>query len=245
MACPKCSKSSNDICDVAAKNGHLKCLKWARRNGYRWDEETCAFAAKYGHLDCLMWARCSQNAKEACPWDEWTCSWAAKEGHLKCLKWARRNGCPWDEDTCAYAAKYGHLDCLIWARKHGCPWDEKTCAYAAYHGHLDCLIWARCSHSADIRCPWNKRACYWALRNGHMDVRKWIHRNGSSCDCMKIVYIYWDGWEKEDEDCAICLEKLDESTVKFVKCVHHYHKECMDMMFKTREKKGCSICERT
>ena len=32
-------------CDLAAKNGNLKCLKYAHENGCPWDKYTCAYAA--------------------------------------------------------------------------------------------------------------------------------------------------------------------------------------------------------
>ena len=252
MACLTCSKGPNDICNNAAKYGHLECLIRARKNGCPWDAETCAYAAKYEHLDCLIWAW-----RNGCPGNRETCGYAAMNGDLVCLIWARKNwssrfartppeAVPWDKWTCAYAAMNGHLACLIWARKHGCPWDTWTCNTAAGNEHLDCLIWARRSQNANERCPWDKDTCSIATEKGHKDILKWIHANGSPCDCGKKVYIEWDGW-KEDEDCAICLERLDESTVKFCGCVHRYHKECMDKMLEVRKaekKKGCSICER-
>ena len=181
MACKDCRAHPDTICATAAYNGHLQCLIWARRNGYRWTEYTCTWAAGYGHIDCLIWAQ--------------------------------RNGCPWSIVTCIYAAQNGHLDCLIWARKNGCPWDEM--------------------------------ACFWAKYKGHKDILKWIHKNGSPCNCTEnVVYEVWYGWHK-GEECNICFEELDESTVKFVKCRHHYHKECMFMMLEEMTKKHCSICERT
>ena len=84
-----------------------------------------------------------------------------------------------------------------------------------------------------------------ASRNGHKKILRWIHANGSPCDCVEyVIYIKWNRWKKEEE-CNICFEELDESTVKFVSCTHHYHKECMDTMLETRGvKKGCSICQR-
>jgi hypothetical protein len=90
----------------AAKNGHLKCLKYFHENGYLWNEYTCAVAAKYGHLKCLKYLH-----KNGCPWNEYTCALAAKYGHLKCLQYARENGCPCAEYNCAVAEKYGHLMC--------------------------------------------------------------------------------------------------------------------------------------
>ena len=211
MACEDCKRGGSMICILAAQDGHLSCLIWARKvKQYPWHENACAWAASRGHLDCLMWAR--------------------------------KNGCPWDEYTCAFAACSGQLDCLRWARKNECPWNERTCNCCTINnGRLDCLIWAR-----EHRCPWDIWVCKFAKREGQKAVLKWIHRNGSPCDCMKEVYIAWDGWKDSEEDCAICLEVLDDSTVQFVKCRHRYHKECMDMMLKVSEKKakGCSICDR-
>nr|WIL04146.1 ankyrin repeat-containing protein [Cedratvirus lena] len=46
-----------NVCKIAAKNGYLKILQWARTNGYSWDEETCVYAAKGGHLEVLQWLR--------------------------------------------------------------------------------------------------------------------------------------------------------------------------------------------
>ena len=245
MACEDCKEDLDNICRKAAEKGHLQCLIWAHKNEYSWDEDTCACAAQNGHLDCLIWARhngCSaSHATEGCPWNEDTCGYAATKS-LKCLMWARKNGCPWDEGTCAWAADKGHLDCLMWARRNGCPWDWRICTYATISRHLEILIWARKNG-----CPWDKRACTWATQNGKKDIHKWIHTNGSLCNCIdKVLYEIWNGWI-EGEECNICLEKLDESTVKFRKCVHRYHKECMDTMLEMRKevkKKGCSICAR-
>ena len=70
-------------------NGHLECLKYARKNWCPWDNRTCDNAARYGHLECLRYAR-----NNGCPWDEKTCMNAAENGHLECLRYARAHGCP-------------------------------------------------------------------------------------------------------------------------------------------------------
>ena len=368
MACEDCKGYGPGICNKAARNGHLACLIWARRNGYKWDEHTCLDAAMEGHLECLIWA-----GKNGCPmdrmniyikathnkhlkilwwmsknkdydlcshaaekgyldiliwarrneykWDEYTCLDASSEGHLECLKWARKNGCPWDERTCAWAAMNGHLECLIWATRNGCPWDKWIYSgfdavlhtliwvwqnnyhlninMAVEYGNLDILMWARkvkhlddwsyfdgeviieegnlssliwikkCDYSLnksiclrvartgrlDIliwawenEYPCSKWVCFEATTYGNCDILKWIHAHGSPCDCGKEVYIEWNGWKDEGrEDCAICMEKLDDSTVKFCGCRHHYHRDCMDEMLRVREREGkkrCSICDR-
>ena len=48
---------NKNTCEIAAKNGHLEVLKYARENGCPWDEWTCSFAARNGHLEVLKWAR--------------------------------------------------------------------------------------------------------------------------------------------------------------------------------------------
>ena len=212
---------------------YLKYINMACKD-CRKNNNICRSAVIYGHLECLIWAR-----RNGCPWDEWICTWAAHSGNLHCLIWARRNGCPWNWKTCVYAVQMGYLECLMWARKNGCPWNVDICMWAAREGNLECLMWARRN-----ACPWNENTCDWATVKGYKDILKWIHRNGSPCACGKDVYIKWDEWEK-DEECNICLEKLDETTVKFCGCRHRYHKECMDTMLKEMNgKKGCSVCAR-
>ena len=41
---------------MAAKYGHLGCLKYAHKNGCRWDSLTTTFARRGGHLECLEYA---------------------------------------------------------------------------------------------------------------------------------------------------------------------------------------------
>ncbi|ATZ80107.1 ankyrin repeat/DNA polymerase domain-containing protein [Bodo saltans virus] len=87
----KICKKCNENCTIAAKNGHLICLKYAYINGCLWDTETCKSAAENGNLECLQYAH-----ENGCPWDENTCIHAAQNGHLECLKYAHENGCPCD-----------------------------------------------------------------------------------------------------------------------------------------------------
>ena len=108
-------KPLKKLCNMAAKDGHLEVLKWARENGCEWNSNTCANAAENGHLEVLKWAR-----ENGCEWNSNTCAYAAQNGHLEVLKWARENGCKWNSETCTYAAQNGHLEVLKWARENGC-----------------------------------------------------------------------------------------------------------------------------
>ncbi|KAJ8601271.1 hypothetical protein CTAYLR_010697 [Chrysophaeum taylorii] len=155
-------------CKIAAREGTLEVLKWARANECPWDEDVCEEAARGGHLDVLKWARVN-----GCPWNAAVCTAAARGGHIEVLKWARANECPWNEWTFADAAFYGHLNVLTWARAHGCPWNQETCSQAARAGHLDVLKWARANG-----CPWDSGTCSWAAFGGHLDVLKWARAHG-------------------------------------------------------------------
>jgi hypothetical protein len=39
-----------EIYHLAALNGYLKVLKWARENNFTWNKHTCVYAARGGHL---------------------------------------------------------------------------------------------------------------------------------------------------------------------------------------------------
>lgn len=65
-----------EICSLAAAEGHLSVLQSARQNGCSWDEETCCAAAEDGDLRVLQWVR-----QNGCPWNEKTCTTAATSGH--------------------------------------------------------------------------------------------------------------------------------------------------------------------
>jgi hypothetical protein len=157
-----------NMCSLAASEGHLEMLKWAKKNGYNWDEITCSLASKGGHLEILKWAR-----ENNCPWDEVVCVEAANGGHFSILKWARENGCPWNEDVCSEAACNGHIEILKWARENGCPWNKEVSYLAAYGGHLEILKWAR-----ENKCPWGKGTCILAASKGHLEILKWASKNG-------------------------------------------------------------------
>ncbi|KAL6059777.1 Ankyrin repeat domain containing protein [Balamuthia mandrillaris] len=200
-------------CNAAAETGQLKVLQWARENGAPWDETTCTNAAAGGHLEVLQWARAN-----GCPWDEDTCTLAAFNGHLEVLQWARENSCPWDALTCAYAAEGGHLDVLRWARANGCPWSADTCAQAAWGGHVEVLQWARANG-----CPWGEWTCAFAAAGGHLEVLKWARAQG--CPWGE-QYGVWQkeafAWAKENGcpwsehflDVAIDLDLLDRYPLK-------------------------------
>lgn len=53
----------------------------------------------------------------------------------------------------------------------------------------------------------------------------------------KLRYIY----NKEEETCSICLEKIVSSTPN-IKCGHLFHRECLVKSIENNEKKLCPLC---
>jgi ankyrin repeat protein len=60
-------KSNCDICALAGKYGHLKMLKYLRKNGFSWDDRTCNFSEQNRHYECFKYAY-----EKGCPWGRTT-----------------------------------------------------------------------------------------------------------------------------------------------------------------------------
>jgi hypothetical protein len=129
---------AEDICEKAARGGHLTLLQSFRAtpslawkdNNIQWDEATCSSAAQGGQLHVLQWLRAQD---PPCPWDQETCEYAAWCGNLHVLLWLRAQDlpCPWDKETCNAAAWGGNLRLLQWLRAQDppCPWDDETASH--------------------------------------------------------------------------------------------------------------------
>ena len=111
-----------EICECAARNGHLECLRYAHENGCGWNKLTCLAAAENGHIDCLRYAH-----ENGCEWDKEVCLSAAREGHIDCLRYAHENGCEWDESVSLTAIEFENIECILYVISNGCPIDEAKC----------------------------------------------------------------------------------------------------------------------
>ena len=125
---------------LAARNGHLECLKYLHENGLPWGTWTCCSAAFGGHLKCLKYLH-----ENGCPWDEGTCSQAAKYGRLECLKYLVKTDVLGIRDLFCCCLR-GQLECLKYLHENGCPWDYRTCDNAAkyyeWYDNLECFKYA-------------------------------------------------------------------------------------------------------
>ena len=109
------------ICAYTAKQGNLNILKWLKKNGCPWDEDTFESAACNGDMETLEWLK-----KNKCPWDAETFVVAARSGKIEILEWLKRNKCPWNAITFPAAAARYNLRVLWWLKVNECPWDKNT-----------------------------------------------------------------------------------------------------------------------
>lgn len=169
------SELTKDLCESAAKYGHLACLKYLHDQGCPWDDYTCTIAAGSGHIDCLRYAH-----SNGCPMTAEVCLAAAQNDHLDCLRYAHDQKCEWNKVVCAAAALGGSLQCLQFAHQQGCPWDRHVCQIAASRGNLACLQYAL-AHN----CPWDTGMTKAAAENGHFACLHYAHQHG--CYIVKVV----------------------------------------------------------
>ncbi|AJF97379.1 ankyrin repeat protein [Pandoravirus inopinatum] len=78
---------NSEVPKVAARHGHLDCLKLAHRSGIKWDAKVAMAAARGGHLNCLAYAH-----EYGCPWDASALyAKARSHGHKACCDYIARH----------------------------------------------------------------------------------------------------------------------------------------------------------
>lgn len=191
--------TSKSLSNIAAEQGELTLVSWARDAGCNWDvsvflsgikggqtqtlqhlvdngcpapegKDACACAAATeGGLDVLVWLR-----ERGFDWDEAVCTTAAARGDLPLLQWIHEHGCPWTQDEVFEAAAGGgHINILEWGLESGVVFDEMTCGAAAKGGSLETLQFLR-AHE----CPWDDSVILLSILKGHCDVFLWAREHG-------------------------------------------------------------------
>ncbi|GFH53258.1 hypothetical protein CTEN210_09734 [Chaetoceros tenuissimus] len=144
-------------CTEAAKHGSLETLKWARSEGFPWNEDTFREAVTREETDLSLIQYCIDNhcpfnaehvydyafcfpVKETIPILEIlhkngisfttnACAKASSKGDLTSLKWLMDRGCPSDERVCNEAVREDNYKILVYAHRNGCPLSKETYAY--------------------------------------------------------------------------------------------------------------------
>ena len=127
----------------AAHKGNLEMLKYCFCNGCPYDEEvSCKLAAKGGHLDCLRFL--FAKVKPWRDTEEFATQQAAAYGRINILKYfveERKISDEFKSDCVFNATGYGRLDCLQYLVEEAkAPLNDwQHVAYARYKEHHDCV----------------------------------------------------------------------------------------------------------
>lgn len=123
------------LCSIAARGGHLDCLKYAHENGAHIMESTCFEAVMGGFVECLKYAY--ENIHDVWLRDDILdfrqnlCYAAAEHGHLDCLKFIHENGRTclnvYNLDLCSVAMYNGRFEFLKHVHEKGSPVTWKSC----------------------------------------------------------------------------------------------------------------------
>jgi len=225
------------VCEYAAINGKLECLKYLYENGCPYNESKLYNCAAR-HLECLKYLHnmglkpnertyicvldSSSNINNrleiikflyinGCPWDENVTKKAAELGSLDCLRYLCENGCPYNKEAMDHAAFWGHLNCIKYLHSIGCPWDKKTSNLAT--NNIDCLRYIH-----EKGCPLGDDICSYALENGNLECLKYVRSRGAkwppilkttNLECLKYAHKNNCKWVKETLKNIIVCDKIE------------------------------------
>ena len=105
---------SSSCTEAAAKSGNLEVLKHVRQLGSKFSKKVCILAAKNGHLDMIKWARsqeCPWNPSKMFP-----AALSCRTSQLDLYEWLWQQECPfYAEDNFSIASKYGNYQFFLFA----------------------------------------------------------------------------------------------------------------------------------
>lgn len=105
-----------NICNMAAKFGHVTVLQWAVSNGYTCDKETSLEAAMHGHVDVLEWMRVRKYRL-----DHDIFNYTAASGQLNVLQWLCKYYNGKKAFICPIARQCGHVHIIQWMHENKYP----------------------------------------------------------------------------------------------------------------------------
>lgn len=170
---------NKNICEIAARTGHLNALNWARSLGCPWDEMIFFYAVKSNKINVVQYCIDSD-----CPFDQ-NISAAAVNHWKYCsidlmpiLKLLHNNGYPWHEDAAALTAENGDLKLIRFLKYYGCPWDSRVCNEAVW------VVILRCWSNG---CQWRKETYAYYFGAGLSD---YYHEIPTQYKCFDEIFNY-------------------------------------------------------
>lgn len=174
---------------IAARDGSMSLLVWARYVGCDWSETVFLAAVEGTQIAVLQFL-----LDHECPIPTGTEAFAlaAEIRDLQTLEFLYENNFEWDAATCSAAARVNWLEGLQWLRAHNCPWDTTTRYCSAGGGHLQLYKWAHVNG-----CPGDHSyAVSDAVETCQLEFLKWLLEDG---------FVFHDG----TYDCAAFCGQLN------------------------------------
>ena len=234
---------NEDTCSIAAAYGYIKMVTYLHENGCPWDEDTCTASCSRvnGNMVLLKYAH-----EHGCPWNEEACEEAAKNGYLNSLKYLHENGCPWDDRTCEATSENGHFECLKYAHENGCPWNFETAKWSVEYGRYENVAYIL-KHDGvpKIDLPFLLEISQMSKKNDHKMVTRALEKALGITQSNAIRKIGNKSPKCNDNDCAICQQKLDIKPSKGgygqLECSHCFHVDCLFEWY-DKGKTTCPMC---
>lgn len=174
---------AEDVFIIAAENGHLELLKWAKLNSSLWpDTKMFPAAAKSIREDLHQWLLQLQ-----CPFMENESFPIAYElMNFKFIKFALANGSIFWNDDLKYqlrrtASLIGDLEVFKWAHSTSCQDSRFLTTLQVLHGHVHILEWRRVH---EFEFCWDKSDFLSASKRGQIHVLEWAIDKYGFCDVL-------------------------------------------------------------
>lgn len=168
--------TSKKLSIIAARDGWLELLMWARSIGCVWDPNVFKSACEGNRINILEQLVGDMSLR---PWRVGAYIAASTQGHIPVIQWLREHNFEWDDDVCAATAAYGQLETLKFLIANGCPCKrESICEDACRGNQLTVLQWLH-----------DEQGCSLTLKTGHvaakcssLEILQWLHANNAPFD---------------------------------------------------------------
>lgn len=114
--------NQREVCETLVMTGDLVSLKFARSEGFEWDDEAiCRIAVASQQIHVLQWA-----IKNGCPLSLNVFRCAVSHPNIEVLEYLKSVGCPWDHTIVSAAFELKQWQNLRWLIENGCEFLERV-----------------------------------------------------------------------------------------------------------------------
>lgn len=202
--------TSKFLSRIAASDGDLSVLAWAREIGCDWSETVFLKAVEGGQASTLQFL-----VDNHCPIPSGTQAFevASQARNLHTLEWLDENKFEYSSFASLAAARIGWVEGVEWLHAHGYPLSRLVSIFSANAGHLDVLKFARRKDCAgdpmedavdaaaaggqiaalqflrEEGCAINRAVtCANAALHGRLETLKWLRANNARWDKRTVAW---------------------------------------------------------